>query len=122
MTPATHLIDAIAQAKAAEAKAKQNRHAAVRAFAQHVKGRIASLKLDRGTLRRRLGWPDSRLGNFLHLDYCLTPEWMAELTAALVPMTAAERKAAKRQPKRTKALNGSAKKPAQPLDEPPGPA
>lgn len=105
MTPTSHLIDAIAQAKAAEATARLNRLAAVRAFAQNVKGRMARLKLDRGTLRRRLGWPDSRLGNFLHLDYCLTPEWMAELDGALVPMTAAERKAAKRQPKRTKALN-----------------
>lgn len=105
MTPATPLIEAIAHAKAAEATARLNRLAAVRAFACHVKGRMARLKLDRGTLRRRLGWPDSRLGNFLHLDYCLTPEWMAELAAALVPMSAAERKAAKRQPKRTKALN-----------------
>lgn len=105
MTPATHLIEAISQAKAAEATARLNRLAAVRAFAWHVKGRMVRLKLDRGTLRRRLGWPDSRLGNFLHLDYCLTPEWMAELDGALVPMSAAERKAAKRQPKRTKALN-----------------
>jgi len=105
MTPTSHLIDAIAQAKAAEATARLNRLAAVRAFAGHIKGKMARHKLDRGTLRRRLGWPDSRIGNFLHLDYCLTPEWMAQLAEAVGPMTAAERRAAKRQPKRTKALN-----------------
>jgi hypothetical protein len=99
------LINNIAKAKAAEIEATQARQAAVRDFARHIKKRIAQLNLDRGTLRRRLGWPDARLGNFLHLDYCLTPEWMAELSAALGPRTAAERKIAKRQPKRTKALN-----------------
>jgi hypothetical protein len=102
---ATLLIEAITAAKQAEASARQNRLAAVRAFAGHIKGKMARLKLDRGTLRRRLGWPDSRIGNFLHLDYCLTPEWMAQLAEAVGPMTAAERRAAKRQPKRTKALN-----------------
>jgi hypothetical protein len=105
MTPAAILIDAITAAKAAEAQARLNRLAAVRAFAGHIKGKMGRFKLDRGTLRRRLGWPDSRIGNFLHLDYCLTPEWMAQLAEAVGPMTAAERKAAKRQPKRTKALN-----------------
>jgi hypothetical protein len=105
MTPAALLIDAITAAKAAEATARLNRLAAVRAFAGHIKGKMARFKLDRGTLRRRLGWPDSRLGNFLHLDYCLTPEWMAQLAEAVGPMTVAEKKAAKRQPKRTKALN-----------------
>jgi hypothetical protein len=105
MTPAALLIEAITAAKAAEASARLNRLAAVRAFAGHIKGKMARHKLDRGTLRRRLGWPDSRIGNFLHLDYCLTPEWMAQLAEAVGPMTAAEKKAAKRQPKRIKALN-----------------
>jgi hypothetical protein len=105
MTTAADLISAITAAKQAEATARLNRLAAVRAFAGHIKGKMARHKLDRGTLRRRLGWPDSRLGNFLHLDYCLTPEWMAQLAEAVGPMTAAEKKAAKRQPKRTKALN-----------------
>jgi len=105
MTPAALLIEAITAAKAAEATARLNRLAAVRAFAGHIKGKMARHKIDRGTLRRRLGWPDSRIGNFLHLDYCLTPEWMAQLAEAVGPMTASEKKAAKRQPKRTKALN-----------------
>lgn len=99
------LIRDIAKAKAAEAAARQARQEAVRAFAKHVKERIKRHNIDRGTLRRRLGWPDSRIGNFLHLDYCLTPEWMTQLGWALGPLTIAERKAAKRQPKRTKTLN-----------------
>ena len=99
------LIRDIAKAKAAEAAARQARQEAVLAFAKHVKERIKRHNIDRGTLRRRLGWPDSRIGNFLHLDYCLTPEWMAQLGRALGPLTQIEKKVAKRQPKRTKALN-----------------
>jgi hypothetical protein len=106
MSPAAHLIEAITAAKQAEASARLNRLAAVRAFAGHVRARMKHLKLDRGTVRRRLGWADHTLGNILHLDYCLPDAAsMAALAAALGPMTAAEKKAAKRQPKRTKALN-----------------
>jgi len=100
-----HLVRTIARAKADEATAKLQRQAAYKDFSKYVKLRMKVNHIDRGTLRRRLGWPDSRIGNFLHLDYCLTPEWMTELGWALGPLTIAERKAAKRQPKRTKALN-----------------
>jgi len=49
--------------------------------------------------------PDYKLGNFLHLDYCLPPDEMAILAEALRQMTPEERKIAKRQPKRQKALH-----------------
>lgn len=104
MTRATILIQAIAQAKAAEAEAQRGRLAAVRAFSQHVKQQMLRHKLDRGTLRRRTGWPDYKLGNFLHLDCCLPPDDMTVLAEALRPLSPEERKIAKRQPKRQKAL------------------
>lgn len=105
MTNAAHLIAAIAEAKEAEAMASLNRQAAVQAFAEHVKDRMKYNVLDTGTIRRRLGWPQSLLGNFLHLGYCLAPDRMAALAEALGPMSAEERGKAKRQPLRTKALN-----------------
>lgn len=105
MTRAACLIHAIAQAEKALANARRNRLAAVQAFAKYAKQQILRHKLDRGTLRRRTGWPDYKLGNFLHLDYCLPPDDMAVLAEALRPLSVEERKAAKRQPKRTKALN-----------------
>jgi hypothetical protein len=105
MTPATLLIAAIQAAKEAEATARLNRLAAVQAFAEHVKDAMKRNCLDSGTLRRRLGWPESRLGNFLHLGHCLAPDRMAELGAALGPMSADERAKAKWQPLRTKTTN-----------------
>jgi hypothetical protein len=99
------LIAAIAEAKEAESVAAELRRAAVHAFAEHVKELMQRNCIDSGTLKRRLGWPENTLGNFLHLGYCLAPDRMAELAAALGPMSAEERGKAKWQPLRTKALN-----------------
>lgn len=101
---AIDIITAIDAAKEAELEAKRKRLAAFRAFTVHIKGLMVRHKLDRGTIRRRTGWHDSKIGNFLHLDYCLTTAEMTALAAAMTPMTPAEKKIAKRQPKRTKAL------------------
>jgi hypothetical protein len=105
MTHASYLIAAIAQAKEAEDTARLNRQAAVQAFAEHVKYKMKRNSLDSGTIRRRLGWPESRLSNFLHLGHCLSADYMAELAGALGAMSAEERGKAKWQPLRTKALN-----------------
>lgn len=102
MTSTTKLIAAVTKAKKTEAKARLARQEAVQAFTQRVKETMQANYLDGGTIRRRLGWPDSRLSNFLHLGHCLTDEHMAELASALGPMTAEERAAAKWQPKRSK--------------------
>ena len=99
------IITAIEAAKESELEAKRKRLAAFRAFAVHIKGLMVRHKLDRGTIRRRTGWHDSKIGNFLHLDYCLDSAEMTTLAEAMTPLTPAEKKIAKRQPKRTKALS-----------------
>ena len=102
MTTITKLISAVTKARTAEAKASLARREAVQAFTQRVKDTMQANYLDGGTIRRRLGWPDSRLSNLLHLGHSLTDEHMAQLASALGPMTAEERKATKWQPVRSK--------------------
>lgn len=102
MTSTTKLISAVTKARTAEVKAYLARQEAVKAFAQRVKETMQANYLDGGTVRRRLGWPDYRLSNLLHLGHSLTDEHMAQLASALGPMTAEERKAAKWQPVRSK--------------------
>jgi hypothetical protein len=98
------IITHIESAKESELEAKRKRLAAYRAFAVYIKGLMVRHKIDRGTLRRRLGWPDSKIGNFLHLDYRLDPHEMIALAESMTPLTQSEKKIARRQPKRTKAL------------------
>lgn len=101
---ASDIITAIESAKELERQASRNLLAACKAYSTHIKGKILRYHLDRGTLCRRTGWPNHKIGNFLHNDYKLKHDEMITLANAMSPLTPEEKKIAKRQPKRTKAL------------------
>lgn len=94
--PVLPYIRAIENAKQFEEAAKENRRASVKAFADYAKWLMRENGMDSGTLRRRLGWPQHTMGNFLHLNYCLTPDDMKAVILAIGPLTTAEKKIARK--------------------------
>lgn len=94
--PVLPFIRAIENARQFEEAAKQNRLSAVRAFSDYAKWLMAENGMDSGTLRRRLGWEQHKLGNFLHLDQALKPDEMKEVILSITPLTLAEKKIARK--------------------------
>lgn len=90
--PVTPFIQAIESAREMESAAKRNRLAAIKAFAMYAKWLMRENGIDSGTLRRRLGWEQHKMGNFLHLDYCLTPNDMRAVILAISPPNPTEKK------------------------------